>query len=146
MHTWLLLQHRVPTEPSAARVSVWRKMKRLGGILLQDAVWVIPATPRTSEQLQWLAAEIVDLGGESRVWEAHVAIGEEQILVNQFQSQVDAIYAEILADLEHEDADLAMLARRYQQARTIDYFSSALGERVRAALLTRKTVGGACSG
>ncbi|HVC34850.1 MAG TPA: Chromate resistance protein ChrB [Chloroflexota bacterium] len=137
MRTWLLLQHRVPTEPSAGRVSVWRKMKRLGGVLLQDAVWVMPATPWTREQLQWLAAEIVELGGEARVWEAQVAIGEEETLVHQFQTQVDSAYAEILADLDRADADRATLARRYQQVRTIDHFHSALGERLRAALLTR---------
>src|SRR5439155_10155704 len=37
MRSWLLLQHRVPTEPSAGRVAIWRKMKRLGAFLLQDA-------------------------------------------------------------------------------------------------------------
>ena len=146
MHRWLLLQHRIPTEPSAGRVSIWRKMKRLGGILLQDAVWVIPATPRTREQLQWLAAEIADLGGEARVWEAQVAIGEEETLVDQFRTQVDSVYAEILAVLDREDGDRSALARRYQQARAIDYFHSALGERVREALLTRKTGDGAWSG
>jgi hypothetical protein len=135
MRTWLLLQHRVPTEPSVGRVTVWRKMKRLGAVLLQDATWALPATPWTREQLQWLAAEIVELGGEARVWEAQVAIGEDETLVAHFQAQVDAAYAEILTNLGQEDADLAVLARRYQQARGIDYFHSELGERVRAALL-----------
>jgi hypothetical protein len=135
MRTWLMLQHRVPTEPSVGRVTVWRKMKRLGAILLQDAVWALPATPATREQLQWLAAEIVELGGEARVWEAQVAIGEDESLVRHFQAQVDAPYDEILATLGREDADLAALARRYQQVRAIDYFHSALGDRVRAALL-----------
>ena len=135
MRAWLLLQHRVPTEPSAGRVAVWRKMKRLGGFLLQDATWVLPATPWTREQLQWLAAEIVELGGEARVWDAEVTIGEDETLVTHFQTQVDDAFSEILAGLEREDADLTTLARRYQQARTIDYFHSELGEQVRAALL-----------
>jgi hypothetical protein len=143
MRTWLLLQHRVPTEPSVGRVTVWRKMKRLGAVLLQDAVWALPATPATREQLQWLAAEIVELGGEARVWEARVAIGEDESLVRQFQAQVDLTYAEILAALGHEDADVAALARRYQQARTIDYFPSEAGERVRAALLNARGRGDA---
>ena len=135
MRTWLLLQHRVPTEPSAGRVAVWRKMKRLGAFLLQDATWVLPATSGTREQLQWLAAEIVELGGEARVWQAEVAIGEEETLVRHFQTQVDLAFGEILAALGREDANLPALARRYQQARTVDYFHSELGERVRGALL-----------
>lgn len=130
-----MLQHRVPTEPSVGRVTVWRKMKRLGAILLQDAVWALPATPTTREQLQWLAEEIVELGGEARVWEAHVTIGEDESLVRHFAVQVDTSYAEMLTALEQGDAELATLARRYQQARAIDYFHSDLGERVRAALL-----------
>lgn len=135
MRTWLLLQHRVPTEPSVGRVTVWRKMRRLGAVLLQDATWVLPATPWTREQLQWLVAEIVELGGEARVWEAQVTIGEDESLVREFQSRVDLAYAEIQAALSREDADLALLARRFQQARTVDYFHSELGERVRVALL-----------
>ena len=135
MHTWLMLQHRVPTEPSVGRVMVWRKMKRLGAFLLQDAVWVLPATPTTREQLQWLAEEIVELGGEARVWEAHVAIGEDESLSRHFAVQVDTAYAKILTALERGDAERAALARRYQQARAIDYFHSKLGERVREALL-----------
>ena len=61
---WLLLAYKVQREPSANRVYVWRQMKQLGAILLQDAVWVLPETPRTREQFQWLAAEISELGGE----------------------------------------------------------------------------------
>ena len=138
MRAWLLLQHRIPTEPSAGRVAVWRKMKRLGGFLLQDATWVLPATPWTREQLQWLAAEIVELGGEARVWEAEVTIGEDKTLVTHFQTQVNAAFTDILTTMGHENTDLATLARRYQQARTIDYFHSELGEQIRAALSSTK--------
>ena len=60
---WLLLAYKVQREPSANRVYVWRQMKQLGAIALQDAVWVLPETPRTREQFQWLAAEITELGG-----------------------------------------------------------------------------------
>src|SRR5690348_15616912 len=49
---WLLLIYKFPREPTASRVYDWRKLKQLGAIALQDAVWVLPATPRTQEQLQ----------------------------------------------------------------------------------------------
>jgi hypothetical protein len=54
---WLLLLYKVARQPSARRVYIWRKLKRLGALLLHDAAWVLPATPRTREQFQWLAAE-----------------------------------------------------------------------------------------
>ena len=49
------LQRSVPKQRSE---HVWRKLKQLGAIALQDAVWVLPQTPRTQEQFQWLAIEI----------------------------------------------------------------------------------------
>ena len=133
---WLLLLYKVPREPTAARVSVWRKLKRLGAILLHDAVWVLPPSPRTREELQWLAAEIHERGGDAMLWEASLCSdGRDDELVRQFVAQADAVYAGILAELASPDADLAALSRRYQQARFQDYFRSPLGERTRQALL-----------
>ena len=133
---WLLLVYKVPHEPSANRVSTWRKLKRLGAILLHDAVWVLPSSPRTGEQLQWLASDIRDLGGEAFVWRASLTSdGHDEALVRQFTAQVEALYSDILVGLEGAEPDLASLSRRYQQARAQDYFNSPLGQRVRAALL-----------
>ncbi len=133
--TWLLLIYKVSPEPTARRVYVWRKLKRLGAILLHDAAWVLPSTPYTREQLQWLAAEIVEMDGEALVWEAKLtAPGEDETLIRQFIDQVDASYREILADLARDDTDLAVLSRHYQQIKASDYFQSELGQRVRKAL------------
>ena len=133
---WLLLLYKVPPEPTANRVSVWRKLKRLGALLLHDAVWVLPPSPRTLEELQWLAAEIRERGGDALVWEASLCLdGREEDLIRQFLAQVESVYADILAELERPEADLTSLSRRYQQARNRDYFRSPLGERARAALL-----------
>ena len=135
--SWVLLTYRVAREPSAGRVGVWRKLKRLGALLVHDAVWVLPATPRTNEQLQWLAAEIRELGGDAWLWHASLAPGgQHESLVGQFLEQVDAIYAEILTALQQEDADLAALSKRYQQARSLDYFDSPLGAQTRQSLLS----------
>jgi hypothetical protein len=134
---WLLLLYKVPPEPTANRVSVWRKLKRLGAILLHDAVWVLPPSPRTLEELRWLSAEIRERGGDALLWEASLHLdGHDEELVRQFLAQVDGAYTEILAALEQPDADLAALSKRYQQSRLHDYFHSPLGERVREALLS----------
>ena len=138
MHTWLLLHYKVPREPSASRVYVWRKLKRIGALLLHDAIWVLPATPRTKEQFQWLAAEISDLEGEAMVWETHLIAGatlSEESLIQQFTLQVDTLYAEILAALEATPTDLAALSRKYQQTQLQDYFHAELGQQVREKLI-----------
>ncbi|MFN8636167.1 MAG: Chromate resistance protein ChrB [Chloroflexota bacterium] len=134
---WLLLVYTVPREPTAHRVAVWRKLKRLGAILLHDAVWVLPPTPRTSEELRWLAAEIRERGGEAMLWQAALDLGgSDDELTCQFLAQIDSTYREILDALDQPEIDLASLSKKYQQARRQDYFHSPLGEQVRAALLT----------
>jgi hypothetical protein len=133
---WLLLVYTVPREPSANRVSIWRKLKRLGALLLHDAVWVLPSFERTREQLQWLAEEIRELGGEALVWQASLAAdGQDEQLVQRFTARVDELYREVLADLNGAETDLVGLARRYQQTKLVDYFHSPVGDQVRDALL-----------
>ena len=136
MPTWVVLVYKIPREPAAGRVYVWRKLKRLGALLLHDAVWLLPETPWTREQFQWLAVEIRELGGEALVWESHMVLpGQDETLVQQFVAEVDSAYQAILAALQQADADLAALARQYQQVQARDYLQSPLGEQVRAALL-----------
>jgi len=134
---WVLLVYKIPREPTASRATAWRKLKRLGALLLHDAVWVLPATPWTREQFQWLAVEIGELGGEAHLWESRLLLnGQNDALIQQFQARVDAIYQEILDGLEHEDADLVALSRKYQQARAQDYFQSELGKQARKRLMS----------
>jgi hypothetical protein len=137
--TWLLLAYKIPREPSAPRVSIWRKLKQLGAVLLHDAVWVLPASPRTQEQFQWLAAEIIECGGEATICDCELLDKQRQAaLVRQFSEQTDAAYQEILAALNRKNPDHTALARRYQQVLAQDYFQSKLGDRVRTVLLKRK--------
>jgi len=134
--SWVLLVYRVPREPTSSRATVWRKLKRLGALLLHDAVWVLPATPWTREQFQWLAVEIGELEGEAYLWESRLLLnGQEDALVRQFQARVDAAYQEILDGLEQDDADLVALSRKYQQVRAQDYFHSEVGIQVRERLM-----------
>jgi hypothetical protein len=136
---WVLLVYKIPREPTSSRALVWRKLKRLGALLLHDAVWVLPATPWTREQLQWLAVEIGELGGEAYLWESHLLLnGQFDALVHQFQARVDVAYQEILDELEQNEADLVALSRRYQQIRAQDYFHSALGRHVRERLMSAR--------
>ena len=137
--SWVLLVYRIPREPTSSRATIWRKLKRLGALLLHDAVWVLPATPWTREQFQWLAVEIGELEGEAYLWESRLLLnGQEDLLVRQFQARVDAAYQEILDGLEQDDADLVALSRKYQQVRAQDYFHSEVGLQVRERLMSAR--------
>lgn len=133
---WLLLVYRIPREPTAGRVFVWRKLKQLGAIALQDAVWVLPQTSRTQEQFQWLSAEITELDGEAMLWEAEQLYATNaESLRRQFIETVETEYREILAALKKKGRDLAELSRRFREAQSRDYFASELGRKTREKLL-----------
>jgi hypothetical protein len=131
-----LLTYKVPRKPTAARVYVWRKLKRLGALALQDAAWVLPATSQTREHFQWLAAEIEEMDGEASLWESRLLMnGHESRLMKHFSSQAESAYQEILAGLRRKRPDLVALSKRYQQAQATDYFHCTLGKQVREALV-----------
>jgi len=141
--SWALLVFTLPREPSAPRVAVWRKLKKLGAVLLHDAVWVLPAQPALLEQFRWLAAEIRESSGEALVWVAQQGLpDQDDTLVGQFQTQAEMEYLAILSALdapksgEKNDAhaERAALARHYQQIHARDYFHAPTGDLVRARL------------
>lgn len=141
MTQWLLLHYKLPAEPSALRVSVWRKLKRLGAIFYQDTVWVLPRNVRTLEQFQWLALEIVEMGGDAALWESKpVLAGKDDALITQFREQADEGYRSLLSQFELPEVDLDSISRQYQQILLKDYFQTELGQRVRQALLARRGV------
>jgi hypothetical protein len=65
---WVLLAYRMPREPSAPRIAVWRKLDRLGVARLGDGLVALPSDARTREQIDWLADEIGEGGGSATVW------------------------------------------------------------------------------
>ena len=70
---WVLLSYRMPREPSTPRITIWRKLKRLGVAQLGDGLVALPGDARTREHLDWIAEEIVESGGTATVWLAQPA-------------------------------------------------------------------------
>jgi uncharacterized protein Usg len=136
MTSWLLIHYKLPNKPSALRVYIWRKLKRLGAIFLNDAVWVLPDTPRTAENLQWLAAEIREMKGDVNLWRSNLVMGlTEEALIEQFKKQVDFEYKGLLKRLSQKNRDLSKLSQEYQQVIGRDYFQSDLGKQVKERFL-----------
>jgi hypothetical protein len=67
----VLLSYRLPREPSTPRITIWRKLKRLGVAQIGDGVVALPADARTREHLEWIAEEIIDAHGTAAIWLAH---------------------------------------------------------------------------
>ncbi len=139
MSSWLLLHYKLPSKPSALRVYIWRKLKRIGAILIHEAIWVLPDLPRTAEQVQWLAAEIHEMGGNAYYWRANALLAEqEQSVIQQFEHQVDEVYSSLLKALKKSNVDLQEIARQYQEAAEKDFFHSSLGVHVRETLTSKR--------
>jgi hypothetical protein len=136
---WLFLVQRVPREPTSHRVGVWRKLKKLGAVLLHDSVWVLPATARAREHFRWLAAEIEEAGGGATIWESsRIVHGSEDDIRRRFLEQVEPGYEEILRELGGAPENSEPLARRFRQLQERDYFGSEIGRRVRDALMAAR--------
>lgn len=142
MTNWLLLHYKLPSKPSALRVYIWRKLRRLGAILLQDAIWILPDQPRTAEQIQWIAAEIEEMGGNAYYWRASSLLSaQEEAVTHQFREQVDAMYSDLLKRLEKSKPDLQEISGLYQKALSQDFFQSRLGRLVREKLTSKRGEG-----
>ncbi len=151
--SWLLLIYSLPAHPSNKRVYVWRKLKQLGAVYLVDSVSVLPYTERHREHLQWIAAEIVEMGGAATYWQAN-SLGPQQDaqLRRQFEEQAAQRYTSITQaldqwevaapspDAEAEDA-LRRLTMQFRLAYAQDFFHSTTGvtvhDRLERLLRTR---------
>lgn len=72
---WLLLVHQLPAKPAYLRVKVWRRLQALGAVTLRNAVYALPTTEQTREDLEWLLKEVVEGGGEGMICEARLVDG-----------------------------------------------------------------------
>jgi hypothetical protein len=133
--TWLVLHYQLPREPSAPRVSTWRKLKKLGAVLVNETFWVLPENNRTREQFRWLAASILEYDGQVSVFSgSSVLVGQDETLKQLFLELIEPAYRDILRALEQDEPDLLALSRQFQTVLAQDHLKSALGKQVKAAL------------
>lgn len=93
---WLLCSYRLPREPSRLRLAVWRRLKRVGAVMLHDALWVLPADAKTREDFEWLAEEVEELGGTVLLWEARsLPRRQDSAVVLRFRAEAEARYAAV---------------------------------------------------
>jgi DNA-binding transcriptional regulator PaaX len=98
---WLMLIYRVPTDSSKARVAVWRELKRLGGLYVQQAVCVLPDQVDLRAGLGSVRKRIDELGG-SNIFLTLTDVDDDvrTQFVEGFRSQSAKEYAEIIEECE----------------------------------------------
>lgn len=129
---WALLVYRLPREPSTPRIALWRKLRRYGAFQLSDGVALLPATPRSREQLDWVAEDVVAAGGDAEVWIAVPGrLREHQRITSELNTAREREYRELTA-AAHAAAQsgtdasrlLPTLRRRLRDITRRDYFAA----------------------
>jgi hypothetical protein len=98
---WIVLIYRVPSESSRARVAVWRDLKRLGALYLQQAACILPKLGSVPAEVEKVRAKIDELGGTS-FWFEVPSLPDDQDadVVARFQELAAKEYAEIVEECE----------------------------------------------
>jgi hypothetical protein len=149
---WVVFSYSLPTKAvSSPRVTLWRRLRRLGAISPAGGVQVLPARDECIEAFQWLAQEIRQAKGEAVVMRVEQFEGlTDQQLIDLFQAARAEEYGELevqIAELEKtvgrraKSAPLATqrdalerLKRRQSEITRVDYFYSPAGKQIVARL------------
>ncbi len=154
--TWLLLTYKVPPEPATKRVALWRKVKAMGAVYLQNGVCLLPKTDDHVRRLKMIENDIAKMGGEAVILET-VALdrAQEEKVVARFRADRDDQYREFLgrcadfekeiakeiaigkftyAELEEEDTDLKKLQGWLEKIGKLDFYGAPLAQEAAARL------------
>jgi len=150
--TWLLLTYKVPAEPTSKRIAIWRRLKGMGAVYLQNGVCVLPKTDDHIRRLKMLENDIAEAQGDSVILET-VALDrvQEEKVVARFKTDRDDAYEEFIdkcddferevakeiaanhytyAELEENDVDLKKLQDWLVKIEKLDFYG---GERAAEA-------------
>jgi hypothetical protein len=145
--SWLVLVYRIKSESSGRRTYVWRQLRQLGAVYLQQAVAVLPDRPDLRAGLDRVGSRILAWGGEASLLETvSPSPAWEAELVARFGAARDAEYDEVVesverfedeirretrkkrfgfAELEESEADWEKLQRWFARLLERDFFGAA---------------------
>lgn len=157
---WLVINYNLPSEPSRYRVAVWRGLKKLGAVNIQQSMWILPNNEENYLTLQKISQDIELKDGESllmgsvffdenheeRVISLFNNIRDEEYteLINECEKYLKEIEKEIakekfiFAELEEEEEELEKLISWHKKIQIRDIFCSKSGEKAREILIKIK--------
>ena len=151
---WRLLTYRLEADASRHRVAIWRELRKVGAVSLQNATWAVPAGPGFDEAVERAVAlieradstallfDIVPAGPTTAAVLEEMFSAEREAEWTEFVSDCAKFDVEIaseiakrkftLAELDEEEQNLERLRRWYREIRSRDIFaapSAAVAER-----------------
>jgi hypothetical protein len=145
---WLLITYKVPPEPAAKRVAMWRRLKGMGAVYLQNGVCLLPKTDDHARRLKMIENDVALMGGDAVLLET-VALDRAQHdkVVARFKADRDDAYRELIdkcedfeaeiqketanrhftyAELEENDLDLKKLQDWLEKIKKLDFYGGSL--------------------
>jgi hypothetical protein len=109
---WLFFSYSLPTEPSKARVYVWRQLKKLGAVNYQST-WVLPYSNERIGEIKRLADEIERYKGDSLLLEGKALDkNQEERIYKAFADSRNEEYQEIIEKCEDYFKEIAFEIER----------------------------------
>ncbi len=154
--SWLLLTYKIPPEPAAKRMAVWRRLKGMGAVYLQNGVCLLPKTTDHIRRLKMIENDIAEANGDCVILET-LALDDSQQdkVIGRFKRDRDDAYEEFLdkcadferevakevaakhftfAELEENDVDLKKLQGWLTKIKALDFYGAAQSNEADARL------------
>lgn len=153
---WLLVSVSTAGAAGTLRVQVWRKLRSLGALYLQQSVCLLPERPEVVREVRRLLDRVRRQDGTGRVLRiVFTDPGEERRVIAEVNAARDAEYGEVLerlpalreelaterargratyAEVEESEADLERFRSWLDKIAARDYFTAPAGAVARAAV------------
>ena len=152
---WIVINYTLPREPSRIRVSVWRKLKKIGAVNIQQSMWILPQTDENYNLFTEIKDDISQNGGEAFVMKSSVDDNSKKIIIERFNAARDEEYMELLeqcddffaeidkettrekftfAEIEENEQELDKLKKWYDKITARDFFETSFREKSKIIL------------
>lgn len=152
---WIAINYTLPREPSRVRVSVWRKLKKMGAISVQQSMWILPSSDENSALFHVVKDEVSRNGGEAFMLTFFADEDGEKLIINKFNAARGEEYGELFeqcedffqeidkeiarqnftfAEIEENEEELGKLKQWHKKIAARDTFGSPLREKAESML------------
>lgn len=153
---WLVLFYKTPTDSSTSRVYIWRQIKKLGAIYMQDGGVILPYSKENMVSFKKLSDKIKELHGDPTILISSFYDEEkENVIIEEFNHTRNLEYKEVLEqcghffakikketekqnftseELEEVEEEYEKLQNWFEKIRKRDFFKASLSEKVNETL------------
>ncbi len=154
-HKWIAINYTLPREPSRVRVALWRKLKKIGAVSVQQSMWILPSSDENSGLFNGVKDEVSRNGGEAFMLAFSADEDGERMIIDKFNAARNEEYGELFeqceeyfkeidkeiarrnftfAEIEENEEELDKLKQWYGKIVARDIFCSPLREKAESML------------